>query len=144
MFQVDDLGAGVGVGLDVEFGEKFVEKHELPRVGDQDNLVGAVVGGVAGGGAELVGELTLQHRAELGDHVAGLGEMNTVKFRRQVRDEGLIEFLHEQFDSLNRRNRVSEQRGVVFFEEDRLADVLIKQRRDLRKELVDAQKLKLE
>jgi hypothetical protein len=56
----------------------------------------------------------------------------------------LVEFFGEQLDALDRGNGVGQERGVVLFEDNGLADVLVEERRNLRKEFVDAQELELE
>jgi len=69
VLEIDDFIAGVGVGLDVEFGDQLVEERILARVGDEDDLVGAVVGVVSGARAELVLERAAEDGAELVDEV---------------------------------------------------------------------------
>ena len=145
VFEVDDLVAGVGVGFDVEFGDELVEERILAGVGDENDLVGAVVGVVGGAGAELVLECALQNRAELVDEVGGLGGFERVEFWVEAGGRGAIERFDETLDALEITHGIGDERGVGFFQDDdTAADAGGKQALELGHELVDAEKIELE
>ena len=73
VLEVNDFVAGIGIGLTVELRDEFVEERPLARVGDDHDLVGAVVRRVGGGGAELQLERAGEDGAEFTHEVAGLG-----------------------------------------------------------------------
>ena len=145
VFEIEDLVAGVGVGFDVELGDELVEERILARVGDEDDLVGAVVGVVGRAGAELVLKRALQDGAELVDEVGGLGGFQRVEFWVETGGGGTIEGFDEALDALEITHGISDERGVGFFQDDdTAADAGGKQALELGHELVDAEKIELE
>ena len=139
VFQVNDLVARVGVGLDIELGDQLVEEGVLARIGDDDDLVRAVVRAQAGGRADLVAQRRLENGGDLVDQVAGFGEVQGVELRLDAGGDGLVELANELLNALERADRVSDEHGVRFFEQDRSAEVRVEQGRDLVLQFVDAQ-----
>src|SRR5580658_6970566 len=99
MLEVDDFVAGVGIGFGIELRNETVKKRILPSIGDQDDLVGAIVGGVGGGGAEL-GFQRGGDRVDFVHEVAGFGVKYRVELRAEVCREGLVDILEQKFDAL--------------------------------------------
>ena len=121
--ELEDVGAGVGVGFDVELGDEFVEERVLAGVGDEDGLVGAVVGGEGEGVAEGLLAGTLEHLFHAGDEVAGLGEAEGVELGGEVGGGGAVEGGDELFDALEVGDGVGDEEGVGVVEEDGAAEL---------------------
>lgn len=145
VFKVDDLVAGVGIGAHIEPGDQLIEEGVLARVGDEDDLVGAVVGMVGGGGAELLLQRAGEHGAQFGDNLTGLGRLQGVELWLQPRQGRLVEPCNQGFNTLKIADRVGEQRGIAPVENDgRAAGGGIEQAGNLGHELVDPEKFQLE
>ena len=145
VLEVEDLVAGVGVGLDVELGDELVEERILARVGDEDDLVGAVVGVVGGAGAELVLERALEDGAELVDEVGGLGGFERVELGVEAGGGRAVEGLDEALDALEVGDGIGDEGGVGFFQNDHAtADTRGEKGLQLRHEFVDAEEIELE
>ena len=144
VLEVDDLVARVGVGLHVEFGDQLVEERQLPRVADDNELVGAVVGVVSGGAADLILEGPAEKRADLVHDLAGLGEVQRIKFGLQAGEKRLVQLGDETFDPLEVADGIGDKGGVALLEDHGLrAGGRVEQAIDLGHELVDAQKSEL-
>ena len=142
VLEINDFVARVRIGLHVEAGDEVVEERMLARVGDEHDLVGAVVGIEGGGRAELGLEGAGKNHAHLVYHVAGLGEAQLVKLRREAGQQRLVEAGDEGFDALEVGQRVGDKGRVGFFEQDRrAARARIEQTGDLRHEFIDAEEI---
>ena len=145
MLQEKDLAAGAGVGTDIETGDEIIEERLFARITDEEQLVGAVVGLVSGGGANLGGEGTAEEGAELVGDIGGLGEFEVVGFDGDPGGGGAVEGRHELLDALEVADRVSDEDGVAFLEEDRLGSERgIEETTDLGNEFCDAEEFQVE
>ena len=109
VFEVDDLVAGIRVGAHIEASDELVEKGMQSVVGDDDDLVGAIVGVERGARAELLSGRTLEDRAHLVREVGGLGVDERVEFWIKRVDVRLVEFFDEDLNPLQGAYAVRDQ-----------------------------------
>ncbi len=142
MLEENHVAPGVRRSFGVETGYEVVEERLLAHVADQENLVGAVVGLVGGGRADLGGEGTAEEGAEFVGDLGGLGVRDGVGLDRLRGGGRAIEGGDELLDALKVGDRFDDQHGVRLFKDgggcaDRRAENL----RNLGNELARAEKI---
>ena len=144
MLEVNDLIAGVRVGLDVELCDQLVEEGVLARIGDEDELVGAVVGREREGVAEGLLGGVLQHLLHTSGQVAGLGEVQGVELGGEISGGGTVEGEQELLDALQVGNRVGDKKRIGVVKQDRAAELDVEQGVELGDEVLGLEVFKFE
>ena len=127
MLEGDDLVAGVGVGLDVKFGDDVAEPVVQTGITDEHDLIGTIVGAEGGGGAELALEGGAQGGIELVDEIGGLGELEGVEAGRETGHGRAIKLAEQELDPLERADLVRYQGGIGLVEKEGAAELGVEQ-----------------
>ncbi len=125
VLEINDVVAGIGISLLIEAPNQIVEEFVLARIGDENDLIGAIVGVVGGRAAELLLERAGEDGAQFADEVAGLRMGQLIKFRFHPRGHGAIDLPQQSLDALQIADAVGDQQRIRIHEENRSAEVRI-------------------
>jgi hypothetical protein len=121
VFEIKNFVAGIRVRLLIELVDEFAEEVPLPRIGDDDDLLRAVIGVVRGRGTQLGLQCAPQNRAELVHELARLHISHCEEFRFHSSHERLVDLLEQCFDPLKITDAVGDENRVGIRQRNRAA-----------------------